>query len=105
MWGDAGGERRFAGPETEPAGDVGVGEAATGLGEEERLLALVDRQRVPAFVEIAPQRALRGLPHRQQPLLRPLAQHPQLLGLEIERALVEVDDLLAAQAAGVGELQ
>ena len=48
---------------------------------------------------------LGGLADRQQPLLRALAEDPQLLGLEIEGAEVEDDYLLAAQAAGVGELE
>src|SRR6185369_17155293 len=102
MRGDAGRERGLAGPEPEAAGDVGVGEAAAALREEERLLAPIDGEGVAAFVEVAAQSALGGLADRQQPLLGALAEHPQLLGLEVERAEVEVDDLLAAQAAGVG---
>src|SRR3954453_10420634 len=35
VWGDTGGQRRLADPEAEAAGDVGVGEAAAALGEEE----------------------------------------------------------------------
>ena len=62
-------------------------------------------ERVAAALQVAPQGPLGGLADRQQPLLGALAEHPQLLGLEVERADVEVDDLLAAQAAGVGELE
>src|SRR6476646_1295626 len=105
MRGDAGGEGGFAGPEAEAAGHVGVREAATALGEEQGLLARIARQGVPAFIEIAAQGVLGGLADRQQALLLPLAEHPQLLGLEVHRAEVEVDDLLAAQPARVGELQ
>src|SRR5690348_15432456 len=95
---DAGREGGLTGPEAEPAGDVGVGEAAAALGEEERLLPAVGGEGVAALVEVAAQGALGGLPHRQQPLLRSLAEHPQLLGLEVEGVDVEVDDLLAAQS-------
>ena len=59
----------------------------------------------PAALQVAAQRPLGGLADRQQPLLGALAEHPQLLGLEVERAEVEVDDLLAAQPAGVGQLE
>ena len=60
---------------------------------------------VAAALHVAAQRSPRRLSDRQQPLLRALAEHPQLLGLVVQRAEVEVDDLLAAQAAGVGQLQ
>src|ERR1700749_1702718 len=97
-------EGRLAGPDPGAAGHVRVGEATTALGEEEGLLAPIGDEGVPAFVQVAAQRPLRRLADRQQSLLRALAEHAQLLGLEVEGAEVEVDDLLAAQAAGVGEL-
>src|SRR5215212_1614510 len=105
MWGDPGGKGGLAGPEAESAGDVGVGEPAPALGEEERLLARVGGKGAAALVEVTAQRPLGGLADRQQSLLVALSEHPQLLGLEVERPLVEVDDLLAAQTAGVSELQ
>src|SRR5215218_1882519 len=105
MRGDSGGEGGLAGPEAEPAGHVGIREAAPTLGEEERVLARVVGEGAAAFVEIAAQGALGGLADWKQPLLRALAEDAQLLGLEVERADIEVDDLLAAQAAGVGELE
>src|SRR4051794_3075153 len=91
--------RRLAGPEAETAGDVGVGETLAALGEKQGPLAWIVGQRPPAALHVALQCPLRRLADRQDPLLRPLAHHPQLLALEIERALVEVDDLLAAQPA------
>src|SRR5215204_5601572 len=103
--GDVGGEGGLARPEAEAPGDVGVREAAAALGEEESPLAGIGKERAPAFVEVAPERPLRRLADREQPLLLPLAEDTQLLGLEVERALVEVDDLLAAKPAGVCELQ
>src|SRR5215218_1530885 len=102
---DSGGERRLAGPEAEAAGHIAIRKSAAALREEEGALARIDREGMAGFVEIAAQGALGGLAHRQQPLLRALSQDAQLLGLEIQCADVEVDDLLAAQAAGVGELQ
>jgi hypothetical protein len=51
---------------------------------------------MPSFIEVAAQGGLRRLPDGQQALLRSLAEDPQLLGLEVERAEVEVDDLLTA---------
>ncbi len=49
-------------------------------------LARIDRQRPPASLQVALQRSLGGLADRQEPLLRALAEHPQLLALEVERA-------------------
>src|SRR5262249_8355835 len=45
------------------------------------------------------------LSDRQQALLGALAEDAKLLGLEVEGIAFEVDDLLAAQAAGVRELE
>ena len=60
---------------------------------------------VAASLQVALQRPLGGLADRQQPLLGALAEHAQLLGFEVEGVAVEVDDLLAAQPAGVGQLE
>src|SRR3954449_6282815 len=97
-------KRRLPGPEAEPTGHVGAGEPAAALGEEERLLARIGGEAAAAFVEVAPQGALGRLPYGQQALLRALTKDPQLLGLEVERADVEVDDLLTAQPTRIGEL-
>src|SRR5664279_4089196 len=102
---DPSGQRRLAGPEPESAGDIGVGEAAAALGEEESLLAWLGRQRPAATLQVAAQGELGGLADRQDALLGTLAEHPQLLALEVHRGGVEVDDLLAAQPAGVGQLE
>src|SRR5690242_229876 len=96
VWGDAGGQRRLPRPEAEAAGDVGIREATAALGEEERPLAGIGEERPATLVEITPQRLLGRLADRQQPLLLALAEDTQLLGLEVHRALVEIDDLLAA---------
>src|SRR6188474_3926580 len=45
---DTGGQRCLAHPESEPPGDVGIGEAATALREEERLLARIAGEGVAA---------------------------------------------------------
>ena len=55
--------------------------------------------------QVALERALGRLADRHDPGLGALAEHPQLLGVEVDVADVEVHDLLAAQAAGVGELE
>ncbi len=56
-------------------------------------------------LEVAAQRPLGGLADRHQPRLPALAGRAQRLRVEIRVAEVEVDDLLAAQAARVGELE
>ena len=58
-----------------------------------------------ATSQIAAQRALSGLADRHDPRLRALAGDADGLGVEVDVAEVERDDLLGAQAAGVGELE
>ena len=70
--GDAGGERRFAGPEAEAAGDVGVREAAAALGEEERLLARIGREGAAAVLQIAPKARWAGSPTGSSRSFEPL---------------------------------
>src|ERR1044072_8387239 len=75
------------------------------LGEEEGLRARVGGEGMAAAVQVAPQRRLGRLADRQQPLLRSLAENAQLLALEVHPPYVAADDLLATQAAGIGELE
>ena len=64
------------------------------------------RERRAAALEVARER--RAAPARRpgtMRVLRALALDAHLLGVEVDRADVEVDELLGAQAAGVGELE
>src|SRR3954452_22288473 len=51
----AGSQGGLADPEAQAAGDVGVGEAAAALGEEQRPLARIAREGVAAALAVAPQ--------------------------------------------------
>ena len=103
---DPAGERRLADPEAEPAGDVGVGEPAAALGEEERLLARIGGQRAAAPAPGSARRARwAGSPTGSSRSFEPL---PSTRSCSVSKSIdaeVEVDDLLAAQAAGVGQLE
>ena len=55
--------------------------------------------------QVALQRPLRGLSDREDPRLRAFAEHPQLLGVKIERVQVQVDDLLTSKPARIRQLE
>src|SRR5215208_5031993 len=59
----------------------------------------------PAALEVTGERRLGGLAHRDQARLAALPLDAKPLPVEVRRVGVEVDDLLGAEAAGVGELE
>src|SRR5688572_4908619 len=91
-------------PRPQAAPDVRRREPPAGLGEEQRLLAVAGVERAASALQIAPDGAQRVLPGRHEAGLAALALDTHLLGVEVDRARVEVDQLLGAQAAGVREL-
>src|ERR1700761_8337522 len=92
-------------PDSQASRHIRVGQAAAALGEEEGALARIAGERTAAALQVAFERPAGGLADRQQPHLVALAEHPQLVFFPVEGVDVEVDDLLAAQPAGVGELE
>src|SRR5215207_10921701 len=92
-------------PRAQAAADVRRGEPPAGLGEEQRLLPRAGVERAAGALQVAPDGAQGVLADGHEARLAALALDPHLLGVEVERADVEVDDLLGAQAARVGELE
>ena len=76
-----------------------------GLREEQRGLAVAGSAARARALEVAGHGAQRGLTRRDDPRLRALALHAQLLGVEVDRGHVERDELLGPQARGVGDLE
>jgi hypothetical protein len=102
---DPTGDRGLAHPAVEPPTHVGGREPPSPDRDEERGLGRIPHEPRAARREVALEGALGRLPHRQQTLLLALARDPHRLRLEVDPAEIEGDDLLAAEAAGVGELE
>ena len=80
--------------------------APAALRDQQRVLAPGADERGPAALEVAAEGDLRGLPHRHQARLSALALDREALSpSKSGESVLEVDDLLGPQAAGVGELQ
>src|SRR5215211_800177 len=92
-------------PGAQPAPDVGRGEAPAGLGEEESGLAGAGVERGAGTLQVAGDGTQSVLADGHEAGLAALPLDADLLGVEVDRAGVEVDQLLRAQAARVGELE
>src|SRR3954454_4887187 len=92
-------------PGPQATSDVGRGQPAAGLGQEQRGLPAARVERAARTLEIARDRAQGVLSDGDEPGLAALALDADLLAVEVDRADVEVHELLRAQAAGVGELE
>ena len=99
------GDRRLAHPLVEPPAHVGRARAGGRGGYEQRLLLARRARAHGGRLQIAAQGALGGLADRHQAGLLALAGDAGELGLEVDAAEIERDDLLGAQAARVGELE
>ena len=97
--------RGVARPHPQSAPHVGRREPPAGLREEQRRLVGGALQRGPAALEVARDGAQGGLPGGHVAGLGALAEHPQLLGVELDRRQVQVDQLLGPQPAAVGDLE
>src|SRR5215217_4515538 len=97
--------RGVPGPDAEAAADVGGREPPAGLGEEQRRIAGGALERRAAALEVDVDRRQRLLADGHEPRLGSLALDPDLLRVEVDRRLVEVDELLGSEAAGVRELE
>src|SRR3954447_26083550 len=101
--------RGVARPRAQAASDIGRREPAAGLGEEQRAVAGgafgSPREGGPATLQPAPDGLQRLLAGGHEARLAALALDPHLLVVEVDRADVEVDELLRPEPAGVGELE
>jgi hypothetical protein len=95
----------LAHPAPQPAAHVGARQATSPPGEEERIGVGVALERGTRGHQIAIEGALRRLADRDEPRLLTLAQDAQHLRVEVGITGVEHDDLLAAEPAGVRELE
>ena len=86
---DAALERGVPRPDAQPAAHVGGRQPAAGLAEEQRRLVAAAREGRAGALEVARERAQRGLAGGNDPRLGALALDAQLLGVEVDRADVE----------------
>src|ERR1019366_5625417 len=91
-------------PDPQSTADIRGRQRATGFRQQQRRLLVVGERRASAL-QVALQRAQRRLPDRHQAGLRTLALDPHLLGIEVHRVDRQPDQLLGAQARGVGQLE
>ena len=102
---DAARDRRLAHPALQAPAKVGGMQPAPALGDEQRRLVAVAHERMTAALEVGAERPLGRLADRDQARLAALSLDAEALAVEVHRPGVEVDHLLRAQAAGVGQLQ